>query len=163
VIYSPFITESRIAQLEPQLKSADTRGVHIYLVTKAIGDRSRRDSDTYRRLEGILADWGVVVIHKRNMHEKLVFVDDEILWSGSLNPLTYSNTQEVMERRRSSQVLADYGKTLRLAELIAEYQLGPLAAQSVGARSWPARARTSRTFGDASRTIATAGTSTVPV
>lgn len=29
--------------------------------------------------------WGAVVIHEYHMHEKLVFVDDDVLWSGSLN------------------------------------------------------------------------------
>ena len=61
------------------------------------------------------------MIHKRGAHEKLVFIDNAILWVGSLNPLSFSNTQEVMERRNNPVIVEDYLKTIRLNELIAEY------------------------------------------
>ena len=124
VIYSPFITENRIGQLEVQLKAAVDRGVGIYVVTKPRGDRGKNDAAAYRILEQTLGSWGAVVVHKRNMHEKLVFIDNDVLWSGSLNPLSFSNTQEVMERRRSAQVVSDFAKTLRLDDLVGEYAEG---------------------------------------
>jgi hypothetical protein len=83
-----------------------------------------RDKNTYQMLERTLTNWGVVVIHKRGMHEKIIFVDDEILWMGSLNPLSFSNTQEIMERRASKKVVETFDKTLRLNELIGEYEEG---------------------------------------
>ena len=56
------------------------------------------------------------------MHEKLVFIDDEVLWHGSLNPLSFSDTQEIMERRHSKAVVEDYQRTLRLEELLGAYE-----------------------------------------
>jgi hypothetical protein len=124
VIYSAFITQDRLGQLAPQLRAAVERGVRVYVVTK---DRSERKKGlaNYQRLEKALADWGITVIHKRGMHEKLIFVDDEITWVGSLNPLSFSNTQEIMERRRSSKVAADYAKTVLLEKLLAPYGEAP--------------------------------------
>ena len=122
VIYSPFITSERLSQIEPQLRAVIERGVRAYLVTKARGDRQKSELSVYRFLEDTLANWGVVVIHKRRMHEKLVFIDDTILWSGSLNPLSFSNTQEIMERRFSKKVVDDYARTLYLEELVREYE-----------------------------------------
>lgn len=61
------------------------------------------------------------MIHKFHMHEKLVFIDDRIVWSGSLNPLSFSDTQEIMERRSSPEVARDYTRTLRTAEMIDLY------------------------------------------
>jgi DNA-binding CsgD family transcriptional regulator len=119
VIYSPFITANRLGQLEPQLKAAVERGVRIHVVTKTIEERGEYDQGTYRGLEEALGSWGIDVIHKRQMHEKLVFIDTGILWSGSLNPLSFSATQEVMERRASERVVADYAQALRLEELVA--------------------------------------------
>ena len=55
------------------------------------------------------------------MHEKLVFIDEDVTWSGSLNPLSFSNTQEIMERRKSKAVLKDYFQILRLEELLAAH------------------------------------------
>ena len=64
---------------------------------------------------------GVIVIYKPNMHEKLIFIDDEIIWIGSLNTLSFNDTQEIM-RRVSQSVLNHDVQTLKLNELINEYE-----------------------------------------
>ncbi|MDD5529325.1 MAG: AAA domain-containing protein, partial [bacterium] len=124
VIYSAFITSERIGYLEPSIRAAIEQGIRVYVITKAREDRNKRELSTYRMLEQALINWGVVVIHKRGMHEKLVFIDDDIIWMGSLNPLSFSNTQEIMERRKSPEVVKDFVKTLRLNDLIDEYKEG---------------------------------------
>ena len=124
IIYSAFITIDRLSALEPSVRAATERGIRFYVITKALGDRGKRDLTTYRMLERTLVKWGVIVIHKRNMHEKLIFIDDEIIWIGSLNTLSFSDTQEIMERRVSQSVLNDYVQTLKLNELINEYEDG---------------------------------------
>lgn len=58
------------------------------------------------------------------MHEKLVLIDSTIVWTGSLNPLSFRDTQEVMERRHSSEVFEEYAKTLMLQELLDEHAEG---------------------------------------
>jgi len=125
VIYSAFLTQNRLAQLEPQIRSALERGVRVYVVTKSLSERGKRGLAGYRMLETALAKWGVIVIHKQGMHEKLVFLDSNILWAGSLNPLSYSNTGEHMERRFSKEVFEEYSRKLRFNELIGEYDEGP--------------------------------------
>jgi superfamily I DNA and/or RNA helicase len=124
VIFSPFTTQDRVGQLELQLKAALERGVQVFVVTKPHSDRSKKDIPSYRTLEKTLTDWGITVMHKQGMHEKLVFVDDNILWVGSLNPLSFSNTQEIMERRFSETVVSDYAKALRLEDLVGAYGQG---------------------------------------
>jgi hypothetical protein len=124
IIYSPFITQDRLAIMEPSFKSAVERGVRVFVITKALGDRGKRELSNYRMLESTLEKWGVVVIHKRRMHEKLAIIDNFILWIGSLNILSFSNTQEIMERRSSKNVVEDFIKTLRLHDLLREYEDG---------------------------------------
>jgi len=124
VIYSPFITQGRLSMLQAHLRAAVERDVSVFVVTRSHDDRRKRELPEYRRLERALADWGVVVIHKRRMHEKLVFMDYEILWAGSLNPLSHSDTQEIMERRASRKVVEDYTSKLHLEDLIEEYHGG---------------------------------------
>lgn len=118
VIYSPFITQDRVAFILPQLQAAASRGITIFILTKSHSERSKTELSLYRKLENQLSEIGAVIIHKLRMHEKLVFIDEDITWSGSLNPLSFSNTQEIMERRKSSSVLQDYFKILRLEELL---------------------------------------------
>jgi superfamily I DNA and/or RNA helicase/ssDNA-binding Zn-finger/Zn-ribbon topoisomerase 1 len=118
VIYSPFMTPDRVAVLEPHLRAATDRGVGVYLVTKTLEERPAGQHETSRGIESALGRWGVIVLHKFHMHEKLVFVDEDTLWSGSLNSLSFVDTQEVMERRVSPDVLADYARLLRLEALL---------------------------------------------
>lgn len=124
IIYSPFITQDRLAIMEPSIKSAVERGIMVFVITKALGDRGKRELSNYRMLERTLEKWGVVVIHKRRMHEKLSIIDNSILWIGSLNILSFSSTQEIMERRFSKNVVDDFIKTLRIQDLLREYEDG---------------------------------------
>ena len=121
VIYSPFMTIDRIGMLHVVLRSAVDRGVIVQIVTKTLEERGKTQVSSYRQIEKTLGNWGVVVRHKQRMHEKLVFVDDSILWEGSLNPLSFSDTQEHMDRSFSKTVSKQYATTLRLDELVGEY------------------------------------------
>lgn len=120
VIFSPFLTNERVGTMQPALRGAVDRGVRVWVVTKEHKERGR-GLQNYRQIEDALRSWGVTVVHKSRMHEKLVFVDDEVLWHGSLNALSFTDTQEIMERRRSRAVVEDYERTLRLADLLAAY------------------------------------------
>jgi hypothetical protein len=124
VFYSPFLSNHRIGQLQAILLAAVERGIKVYVVTKARNDRNKSDRASYQMLEKTLTQWGVCVVHKAKMHEKLVFIDDSIVWAGSLNPLSFRDTQEIMERRFSREVVQDYEKTLRLDDLLKEYEGG---------------------------------------
>lgn len=118
IIYSPFITQDRLTFLMPQMQAAIQRGVLVFVITKAHSERTKSEISQIRRLEAQLSEIGVIVMHKMRMHEKLVFIDDYILWTGSLNPTSFSNTQEVMERRNSHAVFDDYFQVLRVEDLM---------------------------------------------
>jgi len=124
IIYSAFITQDRLSWLQPPIRAAIERGVRVYVVTKTHSERRKFELSQYRMLERALTEWGIVVIHKRGMHEKLVFIDDDILWTSSLNQLSFRDTQEILERRVSKKVVKDYERTIRLNELISEYDSG---------------------------------------
>ncbi len=125
VIYSPFITPTRLANLEAQLRALIERGVRLFVVTKTLTDRDKpSERKNYERVERTMRSWGITVIHKNGMHEKLVLIDNHIVWTGSLNPLSFNanKTQEIMERREDARVFKDYAETLMLDGL-----LGPCA------------------------------------
>jgi hypothetical protein len=90
------------------------------VITKTLEERASQAAQ-YARLEEMLGTWGMRVVHKRGMHEKLVIIDDLTLWQGSLNPLSFSETQEIMERRVSAEIVADYARVLRLDDLLEPY------------------------------------------
>jgi hypothetical protein len=121
VIYSPFMTLERVSRLEPHLRAAVERDAEVWVITKTLEERSG-DRGVYAEIEQALRSWGIRVVHKKGMHEKLVMIDGELLWQGSLNPLSYSSTQEIMERRASREIVADYARVLRLDDLLAAYR-----------------------------------------
>ncbi|MFW9831911.1 MAG: AAA domain-containing protein, partial [Candidatus Thorarchaeota archaeon] len=138
VIYSAWLTQNRLSQLKLQIRSALERGVKVHVVTRPLNERSKRQLSQYRMLERELTNWGVIVVHKKRMHEKLIFIDSDIVWVCSLNSLSFSDTGEHAERRVSKQVFEEYAKTLRLNELIGEYDNGiptcPICGSEVLAR-----------------------------
>jgi hypothetical protein len=141
IIYSPFVTSRRLAVLETHLKALVERGVRVYVVTKAREDRGKRESDEYRRLEKALTAWGIRVIHKPKMHEKLMFIDDHIVWAGSLNPLSFSDSREVMTRYDSRAVVEDYAGAMALDKILALYEAGEGSCPVCGSELVPAEGR----------------------
>ena len=119
IIFSPFITRERVAFLLHQIRGATERGVSVFVVTKAIKERNKKERVEIIEAEKILMDAGAAFIYKMRMHEKVVFIDDDIIWTGSLNPLSFSNTQEIMERRNSKLVVENYKTILKLDDLLS--------------------------------------------
>ena len=96
IIYSPFMTEKAISPLLPFLKDSVNRGCVIVVITKTIDEVS--DTKTQKqKCELQLIKTGIRVIHKKGMHEKIIIIDDDIVWIGSLNVLSFGGTtKEVM-------------------------------------------------------------------
>ena len=111
IVYSPFMTEARLALLLPAFVDAINKGKQIIVVTKALSDRGRIELTQYQKCEQELQDIGVKVLHKKGMHEKLIFVDSDAVWIGSLNALSFTGlTGEVMQRHADKKLAAEYEK-----------------------------------------------------
>lgn len=111
IVYSPFMTEARLSILLPAFVDAINDGKQIIVVTKALSDRKKRELAQYQKCEQTLRDIGVNVLHKKGMHEKLIFVDSDAVWIGSLNALSFTGlTGEVMQRHADKKLTAEYEK-----------------------------------------------------
>lgn len=125
VIFSPFITENRVSTLLLSIDNVISRGVEVYVITKTFGETSGTNPHSKRSCEGVLISHGVHIIHRKGMHEKIVFIDDSILWRGSLNVLSFSGaTGEIMERSVCSEssgeenIIRYYKKIIDLEHII---------------------------------------------
>lgn len=111
IIFSPFMTENRLSVLLPAFSDAIAKGKQIIIITKALSDRSRAELTQYRKCEAELHSLGIHIIHKKGMHEKLIFVDSNAVWIGSLNSLSFTGlTGEVMHRHMDQKLTAEYEK-----------------------------------------------------
>ena len=109
IVYSAFMTEARLSTLLPAFSDAVRAGKQIIVVTKALSDRGKSELAQYQKCEKELRDIGVSVLHKKGMHEKLIFVDSNAVWIGSLNALSFTGlTGEVMQRHADRELTAEY-------------------------------------------------------
>lgn len=108
VIFSPFITSNRLAELLPEFQDAINQGKQIVVITKALSDRAKKELAQYQKYEEKLTKIGVKVIHKKGMHEKIILVDDDAVWVGSLNALSFSGlTGEIMIKHCDANLTAE--------------------------------------------------------
>ncbi len=118
IIYSPFMTENRLSTLLPVFTDAVSAGKQITIVTKALSERGKRELSQYQKCEEELKNIGVNILHKKGMHEKLIFVDEDVIWNGSLNALSVTgSTGEIMERYEDKGLTGEFEKLLDIEHL----------------------------------------------
>ena len=99
VIFSGFVTPRRVARLGDLLRSKIAQGVRVRCITRPPHLNGTMDvalgKEALDSLEGI----GCVVDCRARIHEKVILIDKEIVWHGSLNALSHTHrTDESMTR-----------------------------------------------------------------
>lgn len=105
VIMAPFVRDMRTSEVALALKARVEDGVQVIVV--ASEDRMTPPVDAKARRS--LEQAGVKFRTSPGMHDKVVFIDDEIVFWGSLNPLSHFGTTEFMARiesRSQAQAIA---------------------------------------------------------
>ncbi len=98
-VFSGFVTPQRVAVYEPLFRRKIAKGVAIRCVTRPPKRNGSIQEDQGREALNALEAMGCVVDTRWDIHEKVVIVDDEIVWFGSLNPLSHTHrTDEMMAR-----------------------------------------------------------------
>ncbi|HUD07511.1 MAG TPA: phospholipase D-like domain-containing protein [Candidatus Saccharimonadales bacterium] len=105
IIESPFVTNRRLTQLLPILQKLKDRKVRVVINTR---DPIEHDEEYHRedahRAIATLQRIGVHVLYTAGHHRKIVLIDRQILYEGSLNVLSQNDSCEVMRRIESSQL-----------------------------------------------------------
>ena len=102
IIESPFISYRRLSRLYPVLYEAVKQGVSVTINTR---DPEYHEGIMQQQaLEGVIAlqDIGITVLYTGNHHRKLAIIDRKILYEGSLNILSQSDSCEIMRRIEST-------------------------------------------------------------
>ena len=95
IIYSGFCTPRRVKLLLPVLDAAVARGVRIMAVTSSPADQPGL---ACREAMELLLDHGVELRSHKFVHEKVVLIDDQVAYVGSLNVLSHRDRRELMVR-----------------------------------------------------------------
>lgn len=92
VLLSPFIAPQALQRWIEPLTGAVRRGVQIRIITRA--GQSQKIGEAIRQLRAL----GISVDLWERMHEKVVIIDDRIVWCGSMNVLQHRSSTELMIR-----------------------------------------------------------------
>lgn len=99
VIYSGFVTPERVASYGDLFRAKIADGIGIRCVTRPPRFNGSIPEELGKQALDALEGIGVIVDCRRNIHEKIVLIDNRVVWSGSLNPLSHtSRTDEFMTR-----------------------------------------------------------------
>jgi phosphatidylserine/phosphatidylglycerophosphate/cardiolipin synthase-like enzyme len=112
-VFSGFITPQRVAAYGDLFRRKIAEGVVIRCVTRPPQNNGTMDRlETTRALDA-LEGIGVIVDTRWVIHQKVVIVDGETVWFGSLNPLSHTaRTDELMMRVISREWAASLASLL---------------------------------------------------
>lgn len=143
-IYSGFITPQRVGAYESLFRSKRVNGVAVRCVTRPPDRNGSIPIDQGREALDGLENMGCVVDTRGDIHEKVVIIDDNIVWFGSLNPLSHtSKTAEVMARIEGKQVAMQLAAFMALDKGIKPDSSEGIAYQAENPRCPQCRSRAS--------------------
>ena len=110
IIVSPYLGINRISLFESDFRSLKSRNIRLVIWTKHPMDLATK-SKQHENLAKQLEELGAKVMFRSGTHEKVVIIDGEIAYHGSLNPLSSISTRETMLRisdRAFAKALIEY-------------------------------------------------------
>lgn len=119
-IFSAFLSMNQITRLLPYFDDAIAQGKIIKVFTKDPSEWGQSVYYSNQNCVRLLKEHGVSVIYRGNMHEKVILIDDDVIWHGSLNALSFSGgTSEIMQRMESEEVHSKFVEGLDIKNLTA--------------------------------------------
>lgn len=107
VICSPFLRKTRTSQMMKILSTAQINGVPIAIITRPADSYKPTDRPVVTALLQTLSDSGIRVITKPNIHQKFATVDQNIVWYGSINLLSYGSAEESVMRLENMEIAGE--------------------------------------------------------
>lgn len=112
VLVSPFIRPRRTRLMLDHLDAVFGPSVRITVVTRPKEDFPEKDHPLMQNALGLLMEKGVNIQFRPRIHQKFAIIDQRVVWYGSINLLSYGNSQESMMRIESSNVAIALLKSL---------------------------------------------------
>lgn len=104
LIVSPFVRKSRVTQIARVLSEPLLGGATAVVVTRPPEDFPEKDRKTVTENTNRLRAFGVEVRYKSGFHQKFAIVDEQIVWYGSVNFLSFGASEESVMRFTSQDI-----------------------------------------------------------
>lgn len=113
IIVSPFLTKNRVSKMLITLENCVLSGAKLTVVTRPSDDYADKDSGRVSGILRFLYDKGITVIEKSKIHQKFAVVDGRIVWYGSINLLSFGNSEESIMRLDSTGIADELLNVIR--------------------------------------------------
>jgi superfamily II DNA or RNA helicase len=107
IIISPYLRKIRTTQMLRLLAAALINGVSVTVITRPAENYKLAAQPDIFALIQTLADAGVKVIEKPNIHQKFAVIDQNIVWYGSINFLSFGRSEESVMRFENMEIAGE--------------------------------------------------------
>jgi len=107
VICSPFLRKARTMQMMKILSLARINDVRVTVITRPAESYKLTDQPSMITLIQTISDSGITVIQKPNIHQKFAVMDQNIVWYGSINLLSYGTADESIMRFENMEIAGE--------------------------------------------------------
>lgn len=104
LIVSPFMRKVRVTQLLPNLTAAMLNGIDVTVITRPPEDFREKEQKNVIDITEKLTEHGVKVKYRSGFHQKFTVIDNEIVWYGSVNFLSFGIAEESIMRFLSPDI-----------------------------------------------------------
>jgi superfamily II DNA or RNA helicase len=104
VVVSPYLTQRRISKMMDTFESCILQGVNVTAVTRPEEDYMEKDRGRISGNIKHLTEKGITVIEKSKIHLKFSIIDEQIVWYGSINLLSFGSAEESIMRLDSTAI-----------------------------------------------------------
>lgn len=106
VIVSPVISNRRIMQLSHLLRNATNNGTRVCVVTQPESE-TKTNKNAYKRNLELLKNLGVDFVAIKGVHQRFAAIDDNIVWYGNMNLMSYGRSHANMMRLISPDIASE--------------------------------------------------------
>lgn len=114
IIVSPFMRKSRLTQMLNVLSEVIFGKVSVTVVTRPSEDFKEAERQSVAENAERLKQAGIEVRFKEGFHQKFTVMDDEIVWYGSVNFLSFGSHEESIMRLESAKIAGELLETVGL-------------------------------------------------
>ena len=104
--------KNRISQLSKVLTQALQNEVSVTVITRPPENFKESEQETVKENTTLLQNCGVNVMYKSDFHQKFTIVDNQIVWYGSFNFLSFGTNEESIMRFVSFDVAGELTDTV---------------------------------------------------
>ena len=105
VIVSPYMTQKRLSSMLDILLSGTNNGAKLTVITRPESDYKEKDKPAVINMVNSIRATGANIIFKPNIHQKFAIIDQQIVWYGSINFLSFGSSEESIMRLDSINIV----------------------------------------------------------